>query len=58
LRLCAFAGNPKVFLGVESVWPEKNISRKDAKIAKKKTHGRAYEAAPKYYIGSVGEIPL
>jgi hypothetical protein len=40
LRLCAFAGNLNMFLGVESVWPETNVSRKGAKIAKKK-HGKA-----------------
>jgi len=41
----------------EKSWPEKNISRKGAKIAKKKIHGREYEAAPTYRIGSIGEIP-
>jgi hypothetical protein len=40
-----------MFLGVESVWPEKNIFRKFAKIAEKENHGRAHEAVPKYRIG-------
>jgi hypothetical protein len=34
LLVCAFAGNPNVFLGLESVWPEKmfllQVYRKDA----------------------------
>jgi hypothetical protein len=36
LRLGAFAGNPKMLLGVESSWPEKKIPGKGARIAKTK----------------------